>query len=165
VDICFARGTFNSHPYVMGSMAEFLDHLETSEVQTIYENLDRVWQDRAALLNARLTAAALPVQVAALSSIWTVCYTVPARYNWMLQYYLRAAGIALSWVGTGRLIFSLNTTDEDFAAVADRFVQACTTMQADGWWWNNGATNKSIRRGVLMETVKARFRGKEAVLF
>src|SRR5262249_23047912 len=24
-DICFARGTFNSHPYVMGAMCEFLE--------------------------------------------------------------------------------------------------------------------------------------------
>ena len=29
----------------------------------------------------------------------------PSRYNWMLQFYLRAHGLALSWVGTGRLIF------------------------------------------------------------
>ena len=48
----------------------------------------------------------------------------------MLQYYLRAEGLALSWVGTGRLIFSLNYTDADFAAVADRFVAAATAMQA-----------------------------------
>jgi len=163
VDICFARGTFNSHPYVIGAMAEFLDHLETPEAHTIYKDLDRIWQDRAAHLNARLAAASLPVQVAALSSIWTVLYTVPSRYNWMLQYYLRAAGVALSWVGTGRLIFSLNYTDDDFAAVARRFVQACTDMQADGWWWNTGATNKSIRRSVLAETARARFRRKEAV--
>ena len=27
-DICFARGTFNSHPYVMGAMTEFLHRLE-----------------------------------------------------------------------------------------------------------------------------------------
>ncbi len=27
-DICFARGTFNSHPYVMGAMSAFLDRLE-----------------------------------------------------------------------------------------------------------------------------------------
>jgi glutamate-1-semialdehyde 2,1-aminomutase len=158
VDVCFARGTFNSHPYVMGAMAEFLDHLETPETQAVYDTLDKVWLDRAALMNTRLEAASLPVRVAALSSIWTVFYTVPSRYNWMLQYYLRAAGIALSWVGTGRLIFSLNFTDEDFAAVVDRFVRACTDMQADGWWWNGGATNRSIRRGVLAETVRARLR-------
>ena len=56
----------------------------------------------------------LPVQVANLSSIWTVCYTQPSRYNWMLQYYLRAEGLALSWIGTGRLIFSLNYTRRRF---------------------------------------------------
>jgi glutamate-1-semialdehyde 2,1-aminomutase len=160
VDICFARGTFNSHPYVMGAMAEFLDHLELPETHALYETLDSVWQDRAAHLNARLASAGLPVQVAALSSIWTVLFTVPSRYNWMLQYYLRAAGIALSWVGTGRLIFSLNYTDADFTAVADRFVQACTEMQADGWWHNHGATNTTIRRGVLAETIRARL-GRE----
>ena len=27
VDICFARGTFNSHPYVMTAMDEFLTRL------------------------------------------------------------------------------------------------------------------------------------------
>jgi len=156
VDICFARGTFNSHPYVMGAMAEFLDHLELPETRALYETLDSVWQDRAALLNNRLATAGLPVQVAALSSIWTVLFTVPSRYNWMLQYYLRSAGIALSWVGTGRLIFSLNYTDADFTAVADRFVQACTEMQADGWWWNGGATNTALKRGVLAETVRVR---------
>ncbi len=73
-------------------------------------------------LNRRLLEADLPVKVANLSSIWTVCYTRPSRYNWMLQYYLRAEGLALSWVGTGRLIFSLNYTEADFAAVADRFL-------------------------------------------
>jgi glutamate-1-semialdehyde 2,1-aminomutase len=156
VDICFARGTFNSHPYVMGAMAEFLDYLDTAPARALYDKLDRVWQARADALNMRLTAASLPVQVAALSSIWTVFYTEPSRYNWMLQYYLREAGIALSWVGTGRLIFSLNFTDEDFAAVVERFVQACTAMRADGWWWNGGATNRSLRRAVLRETVGAR---------
>ena len=73
--------------------------------------------------------------MANLSSIWTVCYTQPSRYNWMLQYYLRAEGLALSWIGTGRLIFSLNYTDADFDAVADRFVAAAKAMQRDGWWW------------------------------
>ena len=48
----------------------------------------------------------------------------------------RAQGLALSWVGTGRMIFSLNYSDADFDAVAERFVEACAQMQADGWWWS-----------------------------
>jgi glutamate-1-semialdehyde 2,1-aminomutase len=155
VDICFARGTFNSHPYVMGAMAVFLNHLETAEAGAVYASLDRVWEDRAALLNRRLEAAGLPVRVAGLSSIWTVMFMVPSRYNWMLQYYLRDAGIALSWVGTGRLIFSLDFTDADFEAVCGRLMQACGRMQADGWWWNDGNTNRSLRRRVLRETANA----------
>jgi hypothetical protein len=59
--------------------------------------------------------------VANLASIWTVCYATPSRYNWMLQYYLRQAGLAVSWVGSGRLIFSHDYSDADFEAVADRF--------------------------------------------
>jgi glutamate-1-semialdehyde 2,1-aminomutase len=151
-DVCFARGTFNSHPYVMGAMSEFLHRLETPEIQVLYRNLDRVWNDRATQLNDRLQEAGLPVRVANLSSIWTVCYTVPSRYNWMLQYYLRAEGLALSWVGTGRLVFSLNFTDADFTAVADRFVAACGTMRTEGWWWTDGRlTNRTIRRQILRE--------------
>jgi glutamate-1-semialdehyde 2,1-aminomutase len=107
-DICFARGTFNSHPVVMGAMNEFLQHLETPQAQALYRNLDELWDGRARRLNKHLRDEALPVQVANISSIWTVSYTRPSRYNWMLQYYLRAEGLALSWIGTGRLIFSLN---------------------------------------------------------
>ena len=68
-----------------------------------------------------------------------VHYTEPSRYNWMLQYYLRAEGLALSWVGTGRLIFSLNYTEADFAEVTDRFVAASEKMKRDGWWWQKPA--------------------------
>src|SRR5271155_2657460 len=46
-DICFARGTFNSHPYVMGAMNEFLRHLQTPEGQTLYHDLDGTWDERA----------------------------------------------------------------------------------------------------------------------
>ena len=75
----------------------------------------------------------------------------------MLQYYLRAEGLALSWVGTGRLIFSLNYTDADFAEVANRFVAAATKMKQDGWWWHDGTlTNKSIRRQILKEMLGQR---------
>jgi len=157
-DICFARGTFNSHPYVMGAMQVFLERLQTPEIATLYEGLDERWNGRAQALNDRLAAAGLPVRVANLSSIWTVHYTQPSRYNWMLQYYLREQGLALSWVGTGRLVFSLNYSDADFEAVMFRFVTAAQAMQADAWWWSDAAlTNKAIKRGILREMLAHRF--------
>jgi glutamate-1-semialdehyde 2,1-aminomutase len=157
-DICFARGTFNSHPYVMGAMQVFLERLQTPQIEALYVNLEATWNRRAGLMNQRLSELGLPVQVANLSSIWTVRYTRPSRYNWMLQYYLREAGLALSWVGTGRFIFSLNYTDADFDAVLQRFVAACQAMQADGWWWEvPGLSNKAIKRGILKEMLAARF--------
>ena len=157
-DICFARGTFNSHPYVMGSMYEFLTRLDTDAVRDLYRDLDRTWDSRAQALNERLAAEQLPVRVANLSTIWTVYYVGASRYSWMFQYYLRAAGLALSWVGTGRLIFSLNYTDAEFAEVADRFLSAAKDMQRDGWWWRNEQlTGKSIRKRVFKEMLQARW--------
>jgi glutamate-1-semialdehyde 2,1-aminomutase len=152
VDVCFARGTFNSHPYVMTAMDEFLSRLASPNFSSVYGGLDETWNGRAAQLNDRLGLQNLPVRVANLSSIWTVHYTEPSRYNWMFQYYLRAEGLALSWVGTGRLIFSLNYTEADFAEVATRFVAAAAKMKADGWWWNGASlTNNAIRRQILKE--------------
>jgi glutamate-1-semialdehyde 2,1-aminomutase len=153
-DICFARGTFNAHPAVMGAMSAFLDQLETPEIKAIYEGLDERWNARAQLFNNTMQAHGLPLQAANMSSVWTLFYTQPSRYNWMLQYYLRLHGLALSWVGTGRLIFSLNYSDADFQAVLQKFVLAAQDMQRDGWWWHAPEiTNKSIRRRILKETL------------
>ncbi len=157
-DICFARGTFNSHPYVMGSMNVFLKHLDKPEVREQYVGLDEIWNARARALNQRLLAVGVPVQVANMSTIWTVLYTQPACYNWLFQHYLRMEGLALSWVGSGRIIFSLNYTESEFEAVAERFVRAAQKMYKDGWWWNNPAlTNKLIKRRILKEMLAAKF--------
>jgi len=155
-DICFARGTFNSHPYVMGAMHAFLQRLESSEVRDLYANHDAVWDARCAEMNQQLRTAGVPVQIANMASIWTVLYTRPGRYNWMLQFYLRAEGLALSWIGTGRLIFSLNYTDKDFAEVVRRFVAAAQTMLADGWWDGPVQSNQAIRRTILIEMLRHR---------
>jgi glutamate-1-semialdehyde 2,1-aminomutase len=152
-DICFARGTFKEHPVVMGAMSAFLDEIETPEIQAIYNGLDERWNARCKLFNDAMKANDIPMQAANMSSVWTLFYTQPSRYNWMLQYYLRIQGLALSWVGTGRLIFSLNYSDADFEAVLQRFVLAATQMKNDGWWWHSPElTNKSIRRSILKET-------------
>lgn len=156
-DICFARGTFNSHPYVMGAMQVFLERINEFDMRLMYNDLDAIWNARAADLNERLLAEGLPVHIDNLSTIWTVSYTVPSRYNWMFQYYLKAEGLLLSWVGTGRFIFSLNYTDADFSAVTAKFIQAARRMSRDGWWWaDTEMTNKSIKRMILSEMLRAR---------
>jgi len=162
-DICFARGTFNSHPVVMGAMNEFLRRLDSTEILKLYENVDELWNDRAQLLNRRLANEELPVCVANISSVWTVCYTKASRYNWMLQYYLRAHGLALSWIGTGRIIFSLNYTEHDFEAVAERFVTAAKAMRADGWWWTDNDRPLSIKGRILRETISRLLTGGSPV--
>ncbi len=151
-DLCFARGTFNAHPYVMAAMNVFLRRLETPEVLARYKGLDATWDARAAAMNAAFAKAELPLRVAHMGTVWTVEYTRPSRYHWMLQFYLRAHGLALSWVGTGRLIFGLHFGDTDFEEVCHRFVAAAVQMRADGWWWFDPArSERTYGRALLRE--------------
>ena len=156
-DVCLARGTFNAHPYVLGAMKAFLDRLAQPEMDAVYEGLDARWDGHARRFNERFEREDLPLRVAHLSSIWTVTYTRPSRYNWMLQYLLRAHGVALSWVGSGRLIFSLNYTDHDVEQVLERFVAAARQMVDDGWWWHDGRqSDRAIKRRILREMFSRR---------
>ena len=158
-NISFARGTFNSHPHVMACMSVFLQRIRQPEIQDIYARADALWNSRVASLNQDLASAGLPVRLANMHSILTILYTVPCRYNWMLQFYLRAEGLELSWIGSGRMIMSLNYSDEDFAEVASRFQRAVQQMQSDGWWWTAPhLSNKWIKRQMLKDMLAARFR-------
>jgi glutamate-1-semialdehyde 2,1-aminomutase len=142
---------------VMAAMNEFLRRLDEPEIGALYRDLDEIWDRRATALNERLRDSGLPVRLANLSSIWIIYYTRPSAYNWMFQYYLRAEGLALSWVGTGRLIFSLNYTEADYQAVADRFVASAEAMERGGWWWEDPvANNRKIKRRILREIVAHR---------
>jgi glutamate-1-semialdehyde 2,1-aminomutase len=155
-DICFARGTFNAHPYVMAAMNEFLQALDQPQIAALYEGLDERWDREAAALNAQLVENDLPIRINHLSSIWSVDYTRPSRFHWLLQYYLRAEGLHLSWVGTGRFIFSLDYSDADMNQVRERIVRGALRMRSDGWWWNDPqAAPSALRRGLLGELWRA----------
>ena len=134
-DLFIARGTFNSHPMVMGCMNAFLHRIAQGEYRARYQAADALWNARTSELNQMLAARELPVTIVNMQAVLTVNYLKPSRYNWMFQFYLRDAGLELSWVGTGRLIMSLAYTDAEWEAVAERFVAAATRMAADGWWW------------------------------
>src|SRR5262249_25336159 len=155
-DICFARGTFNSHPYVMATMNEFLRYLDEPAVKGAYAAQEARWNERSARLNRRLQEQKLPLRIENMVSVFTTQYPLPSRYNWMLQYYLRAAGLSLSWIGSARFIFGHDLSDQDFDEISRRVVSAGETMRADGWWWPSAAlTDRAIRRRVLREMVGA----------
>ena len=166
-DICFARGTFNSHPYVMSTMNVFLQRLDDPALCATYEDIDERWDARARELNARLEREELPVRVRNMTSVFTTEFTEPSRYAWMLQYYLRLEGVAVSWIGTGRFIFTHTMTDEYFEVFASALVGACTKMRQDGFWWTSSElTSKAIKRQVLREMIGAvsgRRRGAQLV--
>lgn len=156
-DVVLARGTFNAHPLVMGAMAAFLDRLGDPSVQRAYAGLDATWHARADRLNARLRAADVPVHIEAMSTVWTVTFLQPGRHHWLLQFYLRAHGIALSWVGTGRIVFSLNWCDADFDAMCEAFVAACLEMKSNGWWWRDARVDARQIRGSFMKELLAQW--------
>jgi len=159
LDISFARGTFNSHPHVMAAMNEFLQRIDEPKIRASYDNIDELWNNRVNTLNKRLADKSLPVNIVNLTSIWTVIYTQPSRYNWMLQFYLRAQGLVLSWIGTGRIIMSHNFSDEDYEAVMLRFVTAAEKMKQDGWWWQDAElTNKAIKKQIFKEMLTSVFK-------
>jgi len=161
-DVSFARGTFNSHPYVMGAMNEFLNRIQTPEIQNIYQNIEGVWNKRVEKFNNKLQANNLPIKITNMHTILSVLYTKPSRYNWMLQFYLKAAGLELSWLGSGRMIMSFNFTEDEFEEVCNRFIEAALAMKNDGWWWQTHVTseqltNKKIKRQFLFDMFASMF--------
>jgi glutamate-1-semialdehyde 2,1-aminomutase len=159
-DLCFARGTFNAHPYVMTTMQVFLEKLQTEDIKQLYARNTYMWTDRMQMLNTRLQQADVPVQVAGMESVWSIVYSVPGRYNWMLQFYLRDQGVALSWVGSGRMIFSMAIDDAAFEVFVQRFILAAQHMKNDGWFWVQAEqTNRRVRQHLLKEMLNKKWIG------
>jgi glutamate-1-semialdehyde 2,1-aminomutase len=132
--MAYVVGTFSAHPAVMGAMNEFLCWLDQPGTRALYDESNRRCGDWVWLVNQQMAAAGLPVRVMNLATVWTILFKEPSRYNWLLQYYLRAEGVTLSWVGTGRCLSSMDFTSDDYCDLGLKLVAAATQMKADGWW-------------------------------
>jgi glutamate-1-semialdehyde 2,1-aminomutase len=151
-DICFARGTFNAHPYVMASMHVFLKYWLSEDCREMVDRAQSVWSERLEQINRTLQAQGMPIHFVGLQTVWTLVYDVPSRYNWMFQFYLRKHGLALSWVGTGRWIFNLSYTEAEFEQVTQAVLSACREMTAGGWWAvRPGATRQGVQRQMALQ--------------
>jgi len=134
--IAYVIGTFSAHPVVMGAMNEFLNWLTQPTTAELYIEAKLRCEQWVRSTNESLGRLSLPVRVMNFATIWTVLFKEPGRYNWLLQYYLRAQGVTLSWVGTGRCMSSIDFTPEDYWELQNKLVNAAQTMKRDGWWLN-----------------------------
>lgn len=158
--MAYVVGTFAAHPLAMGAMSEFLSWLETPEAGFAYAQAETRTAQWVVASNAAFAAAELPITVANLATIWTIQFTRPSRYNWLLQYYLRAEGINLSWVGTGRCMFNFDFSDADYHALTTAIVRAASRMCEDKWWLNAAehpdmerAVKRRVARDLLLSLV------------
>jgi glutamate-1-semialdehyde 2,1-aminomutase len=154
--MAYVVGTFSAHPAVMGAMNEFLRWSIELGTAAAYDDMNAACTAWVRETNARLAEEALPVRLVNLGTIWTVLFTETSRYNWLLQYYLRAEGITLSWVGTGRCVSSMDFTAEDYAALQSKLLGAARQMRSDGWWLTaseHPEKEKRMRQRLVREIV------------
>jgi len=132
--VAYVIGTFAGHPAVMGSMNAFLTWHARPETQGEYDTMHQRIDAFVAKANAAFKKGGYPLELSNWFSVWSMLYTSPGRYHWMLQYYMRDAGVALSWVGTGRCLFSLDWTEAHYDTLLERMLAACEQMTQGGWW-------------------------------
>ena len=132
--IAYVVGTFSGHPAVMGSMNEFLRWVESPSTATLYQESNQRCAEWVGSTNRRLAEAKLPIRLMNLGTVWTVLFKEPSRFNWLLQYYLRAEGVTLSWVGTGRCLSSMDFSTDDYKELQHKLVSAAQSMKDDAWW-------------------------------
>lgn len=150
--VAYVIGTFAGHPSVMGSMNEFLSWQQQDETRAEYDKMHSEIERWAEATNRQLSEAGLPLQMNHFLSIWSMVFTSPGRYHWLLQYYLKDEGVNLSWVGTGRCLFSLDWTREDYEKLTKNIVRAAERMKEDGWW---DPPRGNVKLMVGAETLKA----------
>ena len=152
--IAYVIGTFSAHPLVMGAMNEFLRWVIQPTTARLYDTAKRQCEQWVHTTNQKLAAAALPLRVMHFATVWTVLFQAPSRYNWLFQYYLRAEGVTLSWVGTGRCLMSMDFTADDYQELQRNVLSAAANMQRDGWWLTEEqqpGREKTMRARLLRE--------------
>lgn len=132
--LAYVIGTFSAHPSVMGAMNEFLRWVTNPQAVQRYDDANHMCAEWASEMNQAFAARALPLRVVNLSTVWTILFQQPGRYNWLLQYYLRAEGVTLSWVGTGRCLSNMAFTQAHYDELQAALVEAASRMKVDGWW-------------------------------
>jgi len=130
----YVIGTFAGHPFVMGSMNAFLKWLDQPDTQKLWPEMHKNIDEFILKANAAFQENNYPIKVTNWYSVWSILYTTPGRFHWMFQYYLKDAGVNLSWVGTGRLLFSLEWKEADYNRLLERMLAACEAMKTAGWW-------------------------------
>jgi glutamate-1-semialdehyde 2,1-aminomutase len=132
--LAYVIGTFSAHPAVMGAMNEFLQWVSRPQTWQLYDDTNQRCTEWAQSVNQAFSKYALPLRVVNLATVWTILFQQPGRYNWLLQYYLRAEGVTLSWVGTGRCLTNMSFAPEDYDELQEKLVAAAFCMKQDGWW-------------------------------
>jgi len=150
--VAYVIGTFAGHPAVMGSMNAFLKWHARPETPAEYDKMHANIDAFIAKANAAFKSHGYPLELSNWFSVWSMMYTQPGRYHWMLQYYMRDAGVALSWVGTGRCLFSLDWTDSHYDELLKRMLAACEEMKKGGWWVR---PKVNVKKAVGLEFVAA----------
>ena len=154
--LAYVVGTFSAHPAVMGAMREFLDWVTTADARESYASVNERSTTWVRDTNAELKDRSLPVRVVHLGTVWTVLFKEPGRYNWLLQYYLRAMGITLSWVGTGRCLINMDFSPTEYQFLRKALVDGAEQMQRDGWWLTeqeHPEREKRMRKRLIREMV------------
>jgi glutamate-1-semialdehyde 2,1-aminomutase len=152
--VAYVIGTFSAQPLVMGAMNEFLRWVMRPATAELYDEANSQCAAWAQSTNQRFVEASLPLRIVHLGTVWTILFKEPSRYNWLLQYYLRAEGMTLSWVGTGRCLSSMDFTAEDYHALQMNLLKAAQQMKNDGWWLSeeeNPGRNKKMRLRLVWE--------------
>lgn len=134
----FVVGTFKGNPVVMGSMNAVLKYVTAEGTAKVFQRFaDDVdsWVGRS---NATLEKEDLPIRVNACRTTWCISYQQKSIFNFLFMYYLRDCGLQMAWVGTGKMLLTLDFDSAALDEITSKLVAAAKRFKEDGWWYENG---------------------------